>query len=281
MMRSTPWILRADTRMHSQFTQSQVTAIAEALGDASEGLTHAEIDHILALCRMEDPSPDLSKRLRLHNAFAQSQNALKNRTAILAFIRHAMKPERYINKKERFETLRARLNRALAFAGIEMDEAGELFNSEKVTTLPEAERRAQELRADLSVRSVHPDVLQFCRAELVSDNYFHAVLEATKSIADKIRVRTGLTYDGTVLIDRAFGGDTPMLAINSLQTESEKSEQRGFVNLVKGVFGMFRNVTAHEARIHWSMGKADAEDLLSLASLIHRRIDAAHRPVRV
>lgn len=264
--------------MDPQFTQSQVTALAEAL---VEGLTHSEIDHLLAICRMDDPSPDLSKKLRLHNAFAQSQNTRKDRKAILAFIRHVMKPERYLNKKDAFETSRARLNRALAFAGIEMDEAGELFNSEKVTTLSEAERRAQELRADLSVRGVHPDVLQFCRAELVSDNYFHAVLEATKSIADKIRVRTGLVDDGAVLIDRALGGDPPVLAINALRTESEKSEQRGFVNLVKGVFGMFRNVTAHEARILWPMGKADAEDLLSLASLIHRRIDAAHMLARV
>jgi uncharacterized protein (TIGR02391 family) len=59
------------------------------------------------------------------------------------------------------------------------------------------------------------------------------------------------------------------------------SEQRGFANLVKGAFGMFRNPTAHAPRIHWSMGKADAEDLLSLVSLIHRRIDAARTPSRV
>lgn len=66
-----------------------------------------------------------------------------------------------------------------------------------------------------------------------------------------------------------------MLAINSLSTESQKSEQRGFVNLLKGTFGMFRSTTAHEARILWAINKADAEDLLSLASPIHRRLDAA------
>lgn len=142
-------------------------------------------------------------------------------------------------------------------------------------TLREANRRAQELRADLTTRGVHPDVLRFCRSELVADNYFHAVLEATKSIADKLRSRTGLTDDAATLVDRALTGDPPTLAINPLSTESQKSEQRGFVNLVKGTFGMFRNTTAHEARILWAMNKADAEDLLSLASLIHRRLDAA------
>lgn len=40
------------------------------------------------------------------------------------------------------------------------------------------------------------------------------------------------------------------------------------------------NPTAHEAKIHWSMTKADAEGLLSIASLIHRRLDSNLRPPR-
>ena len=67
----------------------------------------------------------------------------------------------------------------------------------------------------------------------------------------------------------------PLLAINALATESEHSEQRGLANLIKGAYGMFRNTTAHEARIRWNMSKDDAEDLLSLVSLIHRRLDGA------
>jgi uncharacterized protein (TIGR02391 family) len=66
-----------------------------------------------------------------------------------------------------------------------------------------------------------------------------------------------------------------MLAINPLKSDSERSEQRGFANLIKGIFGMFRNPTAHAARIDWTMEKRDAEDLLSVVSLIHRRIDGA------
>ena len=41
---------------------------------------------------------------------------------------------------------------------------------------------------------------------------------------------------------------------------------------------MYRNPTAHEARIHWTMTKDDAEDLVTIVSLIHRRLDVAHRP---
>ncbi|WP_417021224.1 TIGR02391 family protein [Bradyrhizobium algeriense] len=71
------------------------------------------------------------------------------------------------------------------------------------------------------------------------------------------------------------------MAINARPSMSERSEQSGFANLVRGPFGMFRNTAAHEARIHWPMSKEDAEDLLSIVSLIHRRLDQARMPPRV
>ncbi len=264
-----------------QFSQEQLQAIADALGDTDEGLTGSEIGHLLQSSHIGDTDPTLTKRHRLYNAFAHEQNARKDRTRILGFIRKAMKPARFMRMPERFEPMRTNLNRALAFTGLSVDETGTVIKIEKAKTLSEAEKRAQALRADLSSRGVHPDVIKFCRAELLADNYFHAVLEAVKSVAEKIRHRTGLTDDGGALIDRALTGAPPMLAINALATKSEQDEQKGYANLLKGTFGMFRNPTAHEARINWQMKKEDAEDLLSLVSLIHRRLDSASMPPRV
>jgi len=262
------------------FTQSQLQALADALGDTTLGLTGSEIGHLLQTCRMSDSSPTLTKRHRIYNAFVEEQNTRQDRTHILAFVRKALKPEFHLRSPERFEPLRLKVNAALLFAGLAIDEAGRLDEVARAATLSEARRRAQELRADLAKRGVHPDVLRFCREELLADNYFHAVLEAVKSVAEKIRAMTGLTDDGTTLVDRALAGDVPMLAINALRTDSEKSEQRGFANLIRGAFGMFRNPTAHAPRIQWDMNKDDAEDLLSLVSLIHRRLDSASRPLR-
>ena len=98
---------------------------------------------------------------------------------------------------------------------------------------------------------------------------------------DKLRSRSGLTDDGVTLVDRVLGGSPPLLAINPQASASELSEQRGFAHLVRGTFAMFRNPTAHEARIHWIMTKEDAEDLLTVVSLIHRRLDKAHMPARL
>jgi uncharacterized protein (TIGR02391 family) len=217
----------------------------------------------------------------LYNAFANHQNKSQDRRHILAFIRFSMKPERYLREQHRFEPLRTRLNRALSFAGLAVDEAGTIVLVEVARTLTEAQRRAAELRADLELRRVHPDVLRFCREELLNENYFHAVLEATKSVADKLRTRIGLTDDGAVLVDRALGGDLPLLAINPFHSESDKSEQKGFANLVKGLFGMFRNPTAHAPKISWAINKDDAEEVFTVLSLVHKRIDGGHTPLRV
>ena len=261
--------------VEKQFSHSELEAFAAALGDTSEGLTGSEIGHLLATLKMADPTPDMTKWKGLHNAFVERQNYSQNRRAILEFIRQAMKPERYAKCPERFEPMRANVNRALAFSALAVNAAGQIYAADRAETLSEAQRRADELRADLTMRGVHPDVLRFCRAELVADNYFHAVLEATKSIADKLRAKSGLSEDGAKLVDATLCGLAPGIAINDLVTESQRSEQSGFANLVKGVFGMFRNPTAHEARVLWGMSKQDAEDLLSIVSLIHRRLDAA------
>ena len=106
---------------------------------------------------------------------------------------------------------------------------------------------------------------------MVSENYFHAVLEAAKSVADKLRERTGFTDDGAGLVDRTLAGDSPIIAISALETDSEKSEQRGFANLIKGAFGMFRNTTAHAPKISWAVNRDDAEEVFILLSMIHKR----------
>ena len=96
---------------------------------------------------------------------------------------------------------------------------------------------------------------------------------------DKIRKKTGLVSDGAVLVDEVFSFEKtnpcPYLALNSLRTESEQSEQKGFMNLLKGLYGTFRNPLGHEVKINWNVKEEDALDILSLVSLINRRIDSA------
>jgi uncharacterized protein (TIGR02391 family) len=150
-----------------------------------------------------------------------------------------------------------------------LGEDGKLrLRSQPARTLTEAEEAAGRLRSELARRGVHPSVLNFCRPELLQQNYFHAVFEATKSVADKIREKAEVDGDGSELIDRAFGigkQRIPLLAFNSLQTETERSEHNGLMQLMKGMFGVFRNVTAHAPKVKWPVSEPDALDLLTIA----------------
>lgn len=83
--------------MHPLFSQSQVEAIAAALGDTECGLTGSEIGHLLHVCGIPDPTPQITKRHRLHNALVASQNGRQDRKGVLALIRTSMKPERYLD----------------------------------------------------------------------------------------------------------------------------------------------------------------------------------------
>jgi uncharacterized protein (TIGR02391 family) len=195
----------------------------------------------------------------------------------------AMDPIRYTGEPNKFAHRRDELNQILAFCGYSLAENGKLSCVTAAQTLDEAEQRAGRLRVELRRRGVHSDVLKFCRAELIANNYFHAVFEATKSVADKIRSMSGLTGDGMELVDQAFGlgkAEMPLLAFNSLRTETEQKEQAGLSNLMKGMFGAFRNVTAHAPKISWTITEQDALDLLTIASFLHRRMDDAVRTPR-
>jgi uncharacterized protein (TIGR02391 family) len=260
------------------FDSVKLRSICDVLGDTSSGLSGSEISQLLQSCSIPDPNPTQTKRYRLFEALSQQQVRDGCGNHVVAFIHAAMSPIRYTREGELFESRRSQPNQVLSFCGLSLGEDGTLRQVTASRTLTEAQERATKLHRDLLARNVHPDVLRFCRAELLQDNYFHAVFEAAKSVADKIREKSGLNGDGALLVDRAFGLQAdghPLLAFNTLQTETEVSEHRGLMNLLKGLFGTFRNTTAHAPKIKWVIKEQDALDMLSVASLLHRRLDEA------
>lgn len=261
------------------FSAERLEAISKVLGDTSEGLTGPEIDHLLRNSNIANPTPDMTKWKRLHNAFVEFQNEHQVGNHVVVFIKRAMDPARYVSEPQVFRSRRDRLNSVLAFCGYTLGEDGQLRRIDAVRTIDQALERANRLHAALIQRSVHADVLKFCKAELLDENYFHAVFEAMKSITAKIRTLSGLSGDGCDLVHDAFGqkfGD-PLLAINLFQSETHKGEQYGFMNLLKGLYGTIRNPLAHTPKTEWDMTEQDALDILTMISLVHRKLDQAYR----
>lgn len=267
--------------------ESIVRSLSEVLGRTAGGLTNKEIKELLAAAHIPDPTPSaprgtyvmISKRDRLFNALAARQRRDGCGNAVLAFTAKALAPVRFHESPGTFEALRAEVNVPLAFAGYYVDDAGKLHPKSQAGTLNEARRRAMRLRSQLVDRGAHPRLLRYCVAEIDDDNYFHAVLEASKSLADEMRHRTGRTEDGVPLIDAVFElgkRGHPLLAVNNMSTDTERSRQNGLANSLRGVFGSLRNPAAHEPKIKSTMTEQDAVDELCHMSYLQRRLDECH-----
>lgn len=249
--------------------EGQIEALARLLGDCGTG---TDITHVLRDRGLIDESGESTKWRRLYWVFLKAQEQYRCANRVLDFIQSFMTPVRFVGRSAEFERYRQELNMILAFSGLEYGPDGTFQYREAVKTLPEAERRLQTLQAKFQGRSIHPEVLKYCRTELLQDNYFHAVFEASKGLAQRIRDRAGVHEDGAKLVDLVFSLERPILAVNTLRTETEKSEHKGFAALLKGCFAAVRNPLAHEPKILWE-GEDDAADCLTLISLLHRKLD--------
>jgi len=73
-----------------------------------------------------------------------------------------------------------------------------------------------------------------------------AIMDAIYFLGDAIRERSGLDSDGVALIGQAFGGKSPMLKVNRLETESERNVQEGVESMLRGIYKAIRNPRSHE-----------------------------------
>ncbi|WP_210558354.1 MULTISPECIES: TIGR02391 family protein [unclassified Pseudomonas] len=259
------------------FNSQHLEAACRVLADTERGLSGPQIGRLLQEIRVPDVDPNNTKWKRLFNALAHMQNQHEAGNHLVLFINSAMNPVSYARDRAAFIWRRDELNVVLAFAGFYVRDDGKVGHADKATTLDVARARVGRLRAALEARSVHEEVLNYCRSELLSDNYFHAVFEATKGIAERIRSLSGLNGDGADLVTKAFLGQNPVLALGPLTSESEKSEQKGFANLLIGLFGAVRNPLAHAPKVNWPMSEQDALDILTMVSLMHRKLDRTQK----
>lgn len=249
--------------------EAQVEALAKLLGECGSG---TDISRVLSDRGLLDASGESTKWRRLYAIFLESQRQHHCANRVLDFVQAFLTPARFVGRSEEFEQRRQEINRILGFSGLEYGKDGQFRQIEAVRTLEEAEARARTIRAKFQGRRMHSEVLKYCRAELLQDNYFHAVFEAAKGLAQRIREMSGTHGDGAALVDQVFSIDRPLLAFTALQTETERSEHKGFAALLKGCFAAVRNPLAHEPKILWQ-GEDDAADYLSLISLLHRKLD--------
>jgi uncharacterized protein (TIGR02391 family) len=94
--------------------------------------------------------------------------------------------------------------------------------------------------------SISKSLWESINTTYVSGNYSHTILDAIHHLSNVIREKSGCDGDGAQLIGQVFGGDSPRLKINKFQTQSEKDEQKGIENILRGLYIGIRNPRSHE-----------------------------------
>ena len=279
--------------MNLQIREATLEKIAEHL--VSDQLTHEVMDRRFRTLNITEPTPTEpdhykrlglrpgvdyyvkkpSKRIRLLRA-VQTKHQESGSAGVLQLVKTLYPMEEYAENPDEFREFCRGLNRILRFSCVEYRDDGEFHRVTPTRDLTEAERRARAMENKLASRRVHSEVQRYCKAQYMEENYFHAVFEAAKGLAERIREKTGLKIDGVNLIRETFErpkGGFPILAINALETETELNEHDGLTNLIIGAFKLFRNPIAHTPKILWQHDIEDAVDCLTLISFLHFKLD--------
>lgn len=251
-------------------------ALRNFAGVLSSILTHSEISEMLERCHIPQ-AEGTNKPDRLFYAFKRIQERNSCGNNVIDFIQKTITPKRYGDNQE-FERDKAAINEKLLYEGFEINEKGQILQCKKAQTIPEAKERSQKIKTKIRGMRIHSEIIKYCDEEWLNEDYFHANEEVAKSVFDRLRNMTGIQQDGGALVTVCFSlgqAGIPLLALNRLETESEISEQKGFMNFCIGFYGLYRNPKAHNVRVNEEVKLEQFAEVLVVASIIHERLDHA------
>lgn len=270
--------------------EQQLKAICDVLAETSLGYTKIELTRLLQQSKITVVSDGkvsngytyqlgLNKRDWLYNCLATEINNSHSFTRIYTFLEKALNPVAFTDEKSRgkYSYFLEGVNKVLLLAGLEITKEGKLIEVVQAKTLDEVDRRVNSLQRQLYNRAIHSEVQKYCIKDYLQKDYYDAVFEAAKGLAERVRQITGLTSDGGTLFQTAFAKNDPYLFFNSMQTDSEKSEFIGLKELMEAIFHLVRNPAAHTPKINWKVDEARALDVLTLISFAHKYLDECHK----
>lgn len=278
---------------YKALSEQELRSIACVLGATDSILSKANLKELMIqekLCIADDGYRSnryvyqlgFNKRDWLYNCFAETCNHEQRFDKIYRFIEAAVNPIRYAAASDRskYVLLKEELNKVLLLIGFYVDERGKLFPTKKASTLEEVDERVNHLNAELQRRCIHYEVKKYCKKELLQKDFFDAVFEASKGLAQRVREISGIQGDGGQLFQQAFSLKNPSLFFNTLQTDSEKSEFTGLSELLQAIFHLVRNPAAHTPKINWKVEEEKALDILTVISFAHKYLDECHQMPR-
>ena len=270
--------------------EQQLKAVCDVVAETDKGYTKKELTGLLNDSKIEVVSDGktsnmygytlgLNKREWLYKCLVTEINKNHSLNLIYVFLEKALTPVAFISekKREQYNYMFEGVNKALLLAGLEITKEGKLRETVQSKTLDEVDRRVNSLEKHLYDRAIHNEVKKYCIKDYLQKDYYDAVFEAAKGLAERVRQMSGLTTDGGKLFQTAFSTKDPYLFFNRMQTDSEKNEFMGLKELLESIFHLVRNPAAHTPKIKWKMNETMALDVLTLISFAHKYLDECHR----
>ena len=93
------------------------------------------------------------------------------------------------------------------------------------------------------------DLVDATRQLFVDGHYANAVEDAFKCVNNAVKEKSKVSNDGDSLMRHVFSANSPVLMLNSFQSESDRNEQRGYMDIFAGAMTGIRNPRAHEHEI--------------------------------
>lgn len=252
----------------------------------AEQLTGSKITDMFSNLRMKDfdeeriiQIPQMShttKWQRLNEtAIYEMNHAGGSPRPFFRIIQYVIQPANFVSRPKDWNLIRQSINSILIFYGFELGDDGVILQVEAVSTMSEALARLQTFSNLLTPLELHPQVMVYCTEELLHEDYFHAVFEASKGLLDRLRKMSGLTLDGTGLLTKIFNLKQPVLFIrgNRLETQDEKDQYFAVASLLKTIVYMYRNPKAHQLKLYDETKLSDAVTAFVMMSEAHKLID--------
>ena len=118
-------------------------------------------------------------------------------------------------------------------------------------------------------------VWEAVRNSFEENNFTGAILDAIYFLSELIREKTGLEADGIALIGQAFGGKSPKIKVNRLQSESDWNIQNGTEQILRGIYQAIRNPRSHEK---YTDSEEDARAIIFFLNYLVKIVDKSKTP---
>lgn len=143
-----------------------------------------------------------------------------------------------------------------------------------------AERLPQQATRHFGFEELlHSLIAKHCLPLYAGNHYRDAVWNAYLHLFAEIRRRTSRQDDGSNLVEAVFSLKNPLLVLGDLNTETGRNQQKGFIQLLQGVYQAYRNPLAHSGGMDLGVSAKGAAQHMILASVLLRWVDRAKSPL--